>query len=345
VVRWGRVRERLGRRGTAVMAATAVIVLVAVIAIPFSLSDGARRCKGVNCVTRPWPAIPSPPRPITALEAATQGGYVALGDSYSSGEGAYAVAADRAVGNRCHRTSQAFYHLVAEAFRFARGTAFWACSGATTYSVLHGKSGEPPQTDQISRDTSLITLSIGGNDAGFSHVLAGCVVKLPFSRGCQGQGPEITQRFLALRVDLKTVLDQIVEKAPVARVIVMGYPRIFSEVSGTSLDNISIEDQQWLNGQARDLNELIRQVAGDADRRIVTAKGKGSVEFADVYSAFAGHEIGSGDPYVNGLDVDLLNLVAESRSFHPNASGYQHLAELIDAQIKAGPGRPILQFR
>ncbi|MDX6431252.1 MAG: hypothetical protein QOE54_3618 [Streptosporangiaceae bacterium] len=338
-------RERLGRRGTTVVAVTAVIVLIAVMAIPFSLSDGPQRCTGRKCLTRPWPVIPSPPRPITPIEAATQGGYVALGDSYSAGEGAYAVAADRALDNRCHRTSQAYFHLVAEAFRFARGSAFWACSGATTYSVLHGKSGEPPQTDRIDGHTSLVTLSVGGIDAGFSHVLAGCVVRLPFSPGCQEQGPAITQRLLALRADLRTVLDRVLHRAPVARVIVMGYPRLFSEISGSSLDNLSVTDQQWLNGQGRQLDELIRQVAADVDRGIVAAKGKGSVEFLDVYNAFAGHEVGSGEPYVNGLDVDLLNLVAESRSFHPNASGYQHLARLIDAQINAGPGRPILQFR
>ncbi|MGI8336163.1 SGNH/GDSL hydrolase family protein [Actinomadura scrupuli] len=345
MTRWRRVRERLGRRGTTALAVTSALVLIAVMAIPFSLGDGPRRCTGRGCLTRPWPGIPSPPRPITPLEAATQGGYVALGDSYSSGEGAYAVTADRAVGNRCHRTSQAYFHLVVQAFRFARGAAFWACSGATTYSVLHGKGGEPPQTDRLSGDTSLVTLSVGGNDAGFSRVLAGCMVRLPFSAGCREQGPAITERLLALRADLRTVLDTVVRRAPAARVLVLGYPRLFSEVSGGSLDNLTVGDQQWLNGQGRVLDELIRQVAADADRRIVAARGKGSVEFVDAYHAFAGHEVGSGEPYVNGLGVDLVNLVAESRSFHPNASGYRHLAQLITAQIKTGPPRPLLQFR
>jgi lysophospholipase L1-like esterase len=211
--------------------------------------------------------------------------------------------------------------------------------------MLHGKSGEPPQTDRINAGTSLITFSIGGNDAGFSHVLVGCVVKLPFSSGCENQGPDITRRMLALRVDLKNVLDTVVRRAPLARILVMGYPRLFSEVSGSRLDNLSVSDQQWLNAQGRDLDELIRQVVVDADRRIVAAGGRGSVEFVDAYNAFAGHEVGSAEPYVNGLGLDLLDMVAEAQSFHPDAAGYQHLAALIDAQIKAGPGRPILQFR
>jgi hypothetical protein len=71
----------------------------------------------------------------------------------------------------------------------------------------------------------------------------------------------------------------------------------------------------------------------------------GGAEFVDAYSGFAGHEVGSADPYVNGLDVNLLGLRVEARSFHPTAAGYRRLAELVTQQINTGPGRRIDQYR
>lgn len=273
--------------------------------------------------------------------------YVALGDSYSSGEGSYGVgvAADTALVNRCRRTSQSYVHVVGEAFRFARGSAHWACSGATTRHVLKGKSGEPPQVTRVDPDTSLVTITIGGNDAGFSRVLTGCMVAVPFGGGCREQAPEVARRLAALRVSLAGVLDEITTRAPSARVLVLGYPRLFSEAAGQGLDNLSVGDQRWLNAEARELGRVMRETVQEADRKVVDEHGRGSVEFIDAYGGFAGHEIGSADPYVNGLNLNLMELRAEARSFHPTAAGYRRLAELVVHQVKAGPGRRLNQYR
>jgi lysophospholipase L1-like esterase len=326
-------------------------VLLAAVVVPLVVLP-AVRCAvfGTGCAHRPA-EMPRPEptaarlRPLTPLEAATWGRYVALGDSYSSGEGAYGVAADRAAANRCHRTSRSYVHEVARAFRFARGTAFWACSGATTSSVLRAKGGEPPQVDHLGKTTSLVTISVGGNDAGFAPVLSRCVIKLPWNGACQAQGAMIAARMAVLRPSLAGVLEKIAARAPSARVIVLGYPRLFSETTGGGLNNIGVADQRWLNGRARELNELIRQAVQTADQRIVAEHGKGSVEFVDAYSGFAGHEVGSADPYVNGLDVNLSDLRVEARSFHPTAAGYRRLAGLVTRQINTGPGRTIDQYR
>jgi lysophospholipase L1-like esterase len=342
-------RRPLGRRGRRRFGALAVgfAVLMAVLAGPLG-GFHAIRCGVVThgCGTAVTPLLEPPRlRPLSALDAATQGGYVALGDSYSAGEGAYQIQADLAPGNRCHRTSQAYFHMVADTFPFHGGTAFWACSGATTNDVLRGGDGQPPQISKVTAGTTLVTLSIGGNDVGFARVLAGCVVRLPWAKRCQEQGPQIDAKMQSLRVALRDVLNKIIATAPLARVIVVGYPRIFSETSGQGFDNISIGDQHWLNLRAQELDDLIREVAQAADRNIVSAHGAGSVEYLDALYAFAGHEIGAKDPFVNGLDVDLSALSVEARSFHPNADGYRRLAQLVSHQITNGPGRAILQYR
>lgn len=335
-------RDRLGERRLALAALVALLALAVVplVALP------AARCEvfGAGCA-RPKPEVRADPvaaeRAPTPVEAATRGSYVALGDSYSAGVGAEATVADKNPLNRCHRTSKAYFHEVSRAFRFAKGAAFWACSGATIADVLNGRGGEPSQLGRIGADTSLVTLSVGGNDVGFSKVLAGCVVKLPWSGSCTKQGEDVAGRMAELRRGLPDLLRKITDRAPGARVVVMGYPKAFSEVSGVDGDNISVGDQRWLNARAYDLGRLIKQSAEEADARIATRKGHGSVEFVDAYSAFAGHEVGSKDAYMNGLLLDLPALKAEPRSYHPTIAGQQALARLFIQQIKKGPGRPM----
>ncbi|TMR40389.1 SGNH/GDSL hydrolase family protein [Actinomadura geliboluensis] len=339
---FARLRDRLGERRAALvlLAVLLALAVVPVVALP------AARCEvfGAGCRT-PVPEQRADPvaaeRAPTPLEAATRGAYVALGDSYSAGVGAEATPADHNPLARCHRTSKAYYHEVSQAFRFAKGTSFWACSGATTRDVLKGRHGEPPQIGRIGRDTSLITLSIGGNDVGFSKVLAGCVVKLPWSKSCTRQGEEIAGKMAELRQSLPSLLADITARAPGARVVVMGYPKAFSEVSGVDADNITVSDQRWLNARAYELGQLIRQSVAEADARKAATRAPGSVEFVDAYGAFAGHEVGSQNAYMNGLALKLPALEAEPRSYHPTVAGQHALAQLFIEQIKKGPGRPL----
>jgi lysophospholipase L1-like esterase len=325
-----------------------IIVLVLLAAGVALIGLPAVRCAvfGASCRGEVSPSGEGPAgdrHRLSPVEVATRGRYVALGDSYSAGGDA--TATDREVGNRCRRTSQSYVHEVMRDLRFARGAEFWACSGATTSSVLSGGSGEPPQVDRVGATTSLMTISIGGNDVGFSRVLARCVAGRARNGDCQGQGPEIATRMDALRPSLTRVIDQITARAPYARVIVLGYPRLFPETGRGGPDDLSVGDQRWLNARARELNELIRQVTRDADERIAVGRGKGSVEFVDVYSGFAGHEIGSADPYVHGLTVDVGAMRVEAQSFHPTAAGQRRLADLVIRQIYTGPGRPLDQYR
>lgn len=341
-----RVRARIGDRGLAValllaLLAAAIVPLVALPAVRCEVFGSG--CKAPLPGVRAHTASRDHDLPLTPAQAATRGSYVALGDSYSAGVGAEATVADQNPLSGCHRTSRAYFHTVAKTFQFAGGSSFYACSGATVSDVRDGKSGEPSQLKRVDANTSLVTLSVGGNDIGFSKIMAGCVVKLPWSKGCEKQGGDIADRMAALRESLPRLITQITARAPRARVIVMGYPRPFSEVSANGGDNLTLDDQRWLNGRARDLNELIRQAVAEADQHVAATRGQGSVEFVDAYSAFSGHEAGSSDPYMNGLSVDLGALAAEPRSYHPTAKGQDALARLFVDQINKGPGRTLNQ--
>jgi lysophospholipase L1-like esterase len=297
---------------------------------------------GCAAVGEPRARLPQVTR-LTPVQVALRGTYVALGDSYSSGEGVY-VQDGRPVNggaDRCHRAQGSYVPLVAGAHRFGGGSTFYACSGATTRQLLSGQYGQQSQISRVGPSTSLVTLSIGGNDAGFTKVLTACIVKLPWSSACVDQEAEVAQRIAELRPSLAKVLGELRRRAPGARVIVLGYPRPFPAAPAGSVDNLGAEDQRWLNGVTRTLNDAVGAVVAEYDRGLAAFGAPGSVEYVDAYEAFTGHEVGRPQPYLNGLAVDVDELTVEARSFHPTGDGYRRFAELINRQIAIGPGRPM----
>lgn len=109
---------------------------------------------------------------LCALPAGASGAaYVALGDSYSSGEGLPPYLwGSNTWRNQCHRSPQGYAPQLARA---RRGSfAFAACSGATTndlFSMSHNSRAEGPQLDALGPDTQVVTLTIGGNDLGLTN--------------------------------------------------------------------------------------------------------------------------------------------------------------------------------
>ncbi|MEU6710863.1 SGNH/GDSL hydrolase family protein [Nonomuraea sp. NPDC046802] len=304
---------------------------------------------GVGCATDQVPPsgrLPQATR-LTPVQVALSGAYVALGDSYSSGEGVWDL--DKQPLNdgaaRCHRASGSYVPLVAQRYKFGGGTSFYACSGATTRQLLSGQYGQRPQITRVDPSASLVTLSIGGNDAGFTTVLTGCIVKLPWSSNCVDQDAAVADRIEQLGPSLLKVLRELRARAPQARIIVLGYPRPFPQEPVETVDNLSAEDQRWINGMTRRLNDQVGSVVAAFDRTIAAFDAPGSAEYVDAYESFTGHEVGQTQPFLNGLHVDVEELKVNARSYHPTGDGYRRFAELITKQIAAGPGRPMNNFQ
>ena len=89
--------------------------------------------------------------------------YVALGDSYASGVGTRTYLND---GTSCQRSVYAYPSLISAARAYTLN--FRACSGATIADVTSS------QLSALSASTAYVTLSVGGNDAGFTSVLTTC---------------------------------------------------------------------------------------------------------------------------------------------------------------------------
>ncbi|KGN35469.1 hypothetical protein N803_06255 [Knoellia subterranea KCTC 19937] len=286
----------------------------------------------------------------TALEKALGGDYVALGDSFASGEGAgdyhdgtnYDNRDDWNPGNwgddshnRCRRSGSAYAEQTFSAFDFEGGFTAAYCSGATQ-GDLHNPNdkndNEEAQLNSLNDDTSLVTMSIGGNDLGFSKVLTDCVLNggggVAWTDGCQAKwNDELDQRIEDLKPELVALYTEIRERAPNARVIIMGYPRLFNDPPSQELNNMLFnEDQIWMNGKADALNAMLREAAREA-----------GVEFIDPTQAFLGHGVGApdGEQWINDLDWGGPGLsVTDPGSFHPNAQGHDAMAALLQEQLR-----------
>ena len=219
--------------------------------------------------------------------------YVALGDSYSSGTGTRTY-----YNSTCQRSVYSYPYLLSQQ-RANTQLVFAACSGAKTADVLNN------QVSSLTSGTGIVTITVGGNDAGFSSVITECA-KPEWASVCDTRVAE-AQSFIrnTLPSRLNSVYSQIKSRSPNARKIVLGYPRLFMGVdcnAGTWFDS---DDMTMLNQTADLLNSVTSSRAA--------AYG---FTFKNPTTAFTGHAICSSSEWLNGLSDPV------GESYHPNRAGH-----------------------
>ncbi len=307
---------------------------------------------GVYAVSFFDAADPSRITPRTYLVG--RGAYAALGDSFASGDNTTPYI-DPTGTDGCHRSFFAYPRIVSN-FLYHGYDRFVACSGAVIKDVVIGR-GTPAEASQLaSLDTTvdLVTIMVGGDDINFGGIAKDCILGIGFTgAGCEfldntntlngiarignetnagqiltaGQAGSLSQDNPVFTLD--NIYATIRQKAPNARILVVGYPDILpSAAVACPQDHLSGDEILWLNQVAKYLNDTI---ALEASRN--------GAEFVDLSSVFTGHELCTADPYVNEVLTGVLGLTP----IHPNGVGQGHMADAVLAQIKAGPpGSPFL---
>ena len=150
--------------------------------------------------------------PAVALAGPPPPHYAALGDSYSAGVGSQVAT------NECGRSPLSYPAL----YKTQEGIPdanfnFVACGGATTGTVRHDQLGA------LSKQTDLVTITIGGNDIGFSPLLTACSLPGPDDTDCNVQiaRSEALSVFV-LPALLASTYHGIHQQAPHAMVVVLG---------------------------------------------------------------------------------------------------------------------------
>jgi hypothetical protein len=272
---------------------------------------------------------------LTALPSAADSSdsYVAFGDSYVSGSGVFPIA--RGSNPACTQTSLNAPHLVAQQLGLALTDV--SCGGATVQNFTQPQFGfVPPQFDALKPTTSVVSLSIGGNDNGlFATAIAACGglnLGNIFNIGspCKdASGSYFDKKIDADAPNIGAALTRIHELSPNANVFVVGYPRILP-ASGNCYPQIPVGtgDVAYLDGIERHVNSMLAAQAA--------AHG---ATFVDTYGPSTGHDACKSPsvrwiepafpkPSPNGFPV-----------LHPNVAGLAGTAVALKAAfIAAGIG-------
>jgi hypothetical protein len=311
---------------------------------------------------------------------------VALGDSYSSGEGTSATDGsgffrgsdhdgtktrnsagqyeDDPQRNACHRSYEAWpYKMTIPSLGSSASVRdltssrsplidfqLLACAGAETRNVVSratsGASRQYGEANQIDRgfldtDTTLVTMTIGGNDVGFGPIIMSCIQNSFVGHGqrCRdaawtgagGAAGETTQtyvdkRLVRLKTDVAEAIRQIRQKAPNAKILVQGYPRLFDK--GSSCIGIPEDDMPWLNSVADSLNSTLTALTREAGDQVV---------YSNPQYQFQGSTLCTQDSGITGLVFALtpgdkpifewtgpgpnFGAPMSAQSIHPNATG------------------------
>jgi lysophospholipase L1-like esterase len=219
--------------------------------------------------------------------------YVALGDSYASGVGSGSYTSE---SGSCLRSTLAYPQLwtnghAPSSFKFV------ACSGAKTTDV------NANQLSALSSSTSLVSITIGGNDVGFSTVMEDCVLFGTSTCVSDVNAAENVAR-TQLPGWLDTTYNGIRSRSPNARVVVVDYPRFY-------------HDLWYCVGLSSTSRNKINEGADVLDGVIQAAASRHGFSFADVRSRFAaGHEICDSNSWLHSVDWSNI-----TQSYHPTAAG------------------------
>jgi hypothetical protein len=303
---------------------------------------------------------------------------VAMGDSYSSGEGVSNLPVngawdyyrssdhdgpvnpvdDPAYQDGCHRSPYAWPRVAklpdsgssigarADSDDPTLNYHMTACSGALTQNMLPDRPGQYQEGGQLAQgyldqNTTVVTLSVGGNDARFGPIISQCLTSLvdcPASTLAGDSGPLLSTEpgVITNQVGpaVANVLAQIKRLAPNAKIMLMGYPHLF--VANTTCQlGIDPAEEEWLGQMADLLDNTLAQVA----------KNAGGTTFADPRGAFTGKGV-CGDPaQIHGVfaaltrgDTPQQNIgpygVVSAQSFHPTVDGAATYAGVATSTLK-----------
>ena len=273
----------------------------------------------------------------TTSAAATVGGgvYVSLGDSYTA-----APLVLNQVGQPidCARSDHNYPSLVAEKLGVEEHVDV-SCSSAETKHMTEPQTGlplggtNPPQFDGLRRDADLVTVGIGGNDAGLVGVAEKCAqlgLTDPNGTACRdhyapGGNDTVEARIEEARPRIDAVLRGIHRHSPKARVAIVGYPNVLP-IDGTNcypMVPLSRDDVAYIDALIRRINAMIEDEAADNDAL-----------FVDTYDDSIGHDVCKLPPtrWFEGL-------VPTEPAFplHPNAKGEASMARSVLAALRKQP--------
>ncbi|RDV43099.1 SGNH/GDSL hydrolase family protein [Leifsonia sp. ku-ls] len=269
-------------------------------------------------------------------------GYLALGDSYAAGQAIGGAKGDDA---DCLQSVDSYPSQVAQNLGLTLTDN--TCSGAVLNDLFHTSAkGRAPQVNAPAESVSLITLSISGNDLGFSPLLTSCLA-LSATGPLTGHQPTCKDKHTVDGVDqlqakierevgpvLVDTLYDLRAAYPSARILLVGYPTLMPDASHTPAGGcfaplgqgdsfpFVTSDLAWMNTVQRAL-----------DRKLALAAQYAGVDYLSQMATTVDNSACSatGEPFIAPLT--LKGLSATPQSFHPNAAGLKAIGQAVTSAL------------
>lgn len=277
--------------------------------------------------------------------------YVALGDSFTAGPLITPMAEGAPV--TCVRSGANYPSYLASYLRVRTFTDA-SCSSAETSDLYASQSKRmglganaatdtPAQLDAVKPTTDLVTLGIGGNDFSlFSDVIAECVNRASTAAGkspCRDSftrnGVDLkSQDAKAVQARIEKAIAAIGQRAPKARIVIVGYLRILPGDGACPAMSLAPADANWTDSIERRINTSLSQAV------LSQAANGADVRFVNSYALSKGHDACAGkQAWVNGAQTVLFGAAA----FHPFREGMDAVARqtyriLMDKSPPKTPG-------
>ena len=254
----------------------------------------------------------APCDPISSMD------YVAMGDSYSAGFGLL-----DASGSCFRSANQSYPELVNDALGFATFNNV-TCSGAETADFYAAQGSNPAQLSALSASTDVVTMTIGGNDLGFTDILTNCAL-LPDCRGTYGGSglPTLTAQVSGPVGDaIEAALVAAAAAAPNAEIFIMGYPDILPAGPTGLAWNIACLPTSGVISDAERTELRSLQAALNAEIAARAAAAGAKVHYVDTYAPSIGHDLCSPSKWVD-----------ETALYHPTVAGMAAIADIVGDAI------------
>jgi hypothetical protein len=315
--------RRLPGRSTAWILATALIATElinggAVALTASGAQDALRHVHSLNqlVASAPIPAPQDPPaRPL--VRGVQE---VVLGDSTAAGAGLPLMARPSAVDRACGRSSDSYGQDIAAANGWK--VVNLACDSATIREGLLGQQQRsgiliPAQVAEASqiKDPSIVIVSVGADDLQWSDILAVCAV----SARCDNRATAafFQQQLAAFSTAYLQLLIQLGSLPGHPQVIINQYYDPFgSDIGCVVQQGLTAAKIGTLNSWLTALNQVL-------------ANGAAQSGFLSAQPSFAGHQLCSPQPYVQGLGA--------AAPFHPTALGQLAIALADQAALVRQP--------
>ncbi|MFF4560255.1 SGNH/GDSL hydrolase family protein [Streptomyces sp. NPDC001435] len=266
----------------------------------------------------------------------SKGPYVALGDSFTSGP---RIPDQTGKPAGCERSSRNYPALVAKQLGIRAADFRDASCSAATIGNLTGPQStndgtNPAQFSALTAATALVTLGIGGNDIGFSIMVAKCVTtgelykaaakvtningQAPCKeRYAPGDGAEVARKIRTAGDHLARALNDVKHRAPKARIYLVGYPAILpAKGAGCGSDMpLAPGDVTFLRETERQLNAMLRERAEAA-----------GATYVDTFTPSIGHDACS---TAATRWIEPLRPSSPAAAVHPNERGERGMAAAV----------------